>query len=138
TTARPVLTTSKNAQPSTTTTTTSTTISGGEHSISGTAVATGATAMAAGAMMSQRQQKTIVQEAQGQPTVNKVSVTLKLNIIRYERSDAPDAKPTAPPGTLMFSQMEMLDAAREIIIPGSAFSHVRDVSKAKGKNENMP
>ncbi|KAF9086583.1 hypothetical protein BGX23_008775 [Mortierella sp. AD031] len=78
------------------------------------------------------------QRPQGPPTIHKTQITLKLSIIRYERSDASQATPNAKPGTLMFSQVEMLDGAPDVRIPGSAFSHVRDSSKVTGQEENLP
>ncbi|KAF9273025.1 hypothetical protein BGZ68_001903, partial [Mortierella alpina] len=80
----------------------------------------------------------IIQQQPAQPTINKTQITLKLSIVRYERSDAALATPSAPPGTLMFSQVEMLAEAPEVQIPGSAFSHVRDVSRMNSQEENLP
>ncbi|KAF9977126.1 hypothetical protein BGZ73_006893 [Actinomortierella ambigua] len=62
--------------------------------------------------------------------VQTTQITLKLSIIRYERSDAHLARPTAPPGTLMFSQLEMIHPG-DVQMPNSAFSHVRDSSKVR-------
>ncbi|KAG0031089.1 hypothetical protein BGZ82_007147 [Podila clonocystis] len=82
------------------------------------------------------QQKVVVQRPP--PTIQKTQITLKLSIIRYERSDASQATPLAKPGTLMFSQVEMIESAPEINISGSAFSHVRDSSKVTGQEEGLP
>ncbi|KAG0288950.1 hypothetical protein BGZ97_006618, partial [Linnemannia gamsii] len=86
----------------------------------------------------QKEQHILLQRQQGPPTIHKTQITLKLSIIRYERSDASQATPNAKPGTLMFSQVEMLDAAPDVSIPGSAFSHVRDSSKVTGQEEGLP
>ncbi|KAF9903711.1 hypothetical protein EC991_003438 [Linnemannia zychae] len=67
------------------------------------------------------------------PTIHKPQITLKLSIIRYERSDANQATPSAKTGTLMFSQFEMLESAHNVRIPGSAFSYV----KVAGHEENQ-
>ncbi|KAF8927806.1 hypothetical protein BGZ58_010111 [Dissophora ornata] len=61
------------------------------------------------------------------PSITKTQITLKLSIIRYERSDAYQATPLAKPGTHMFSQVEMLEGAPDVHILGSAFSHIRDI-----------
>ncbi|KAG0268404.1 hypothetical protein BGZ95_002470, partial [Linnemannia exigua] len=82
--------------------------------------------------------KSTIQRQQMPPTIHKTQITLKLSIIRYERSDASQATPSAKPGTLMFSQVEMLEGAPDVRIPGSAFSHVRDSSKITGQEENLP
>ncbi|KAF9944629.1 hypothetical protein BGZ70_004477 [Mortierella alpina] len=79
----------------------------------------------------------IIEHRPAQTTTNK-TITLTLKIVRYERSDASLAVPTAAPGTLMFNQVEMVSGAPEIRISGSAFSHVRDVSKMNSKEENLP
>ncbi|KAF9147018.1 hypothetical protein BG015_011394, partial [Linnemannia schmuckeri] len=86
----------------------------------------------------EQQQHILLQRQQGPPTIHKTQITLKLSIIRYERSDASQATPNAKPGTLMFSQVEMLDGAPDVRIPGSAFSHVRDSSKVTGQEEGLP
>lgn len=98
------------------------------------------TAGAATGVMTQQQkeQHILLQRQQGPPTIHKTQITLKLSIIRYERSDASQATPNAKPGTLMFSQVEMLDAAPDVNIPGSAFSHVRDSSRVTGQEEGLP
>jgi len=88
----------------------------------------------------QQQQRVIVQ--QGPPQVStsstKTQITLKLSIVRYERSDADKATPDAKPGTLMFSQVEMIEGAKDILIAGSAYSHVRDSSKITGQEQGLP
>ncbi|KAG0339953.1 hypothetical protein BG004_006604, partial [Podila humilis] len=107
----------------------------GERVIGGVAAAGGA--ILVGQQMSQKQQQQ-VNVQKGAPTIHKTQITLKLSIIRYERSDAAQATPLAKPGTLMFSQVEMIEAAPEINIPGSAFSHVRDSSKVTGQEDDLP
>jgi len=98
----------------------------------------GAGAIAASQHSHQTKEKLAVQTQQEPHHVPKTQITLKLSIVRYERSDAAQATPHAKPGTIMFSQMEMLAAAPEINIPGSAFSHVRNSSKVTGHEENLP
>ncbi|KAF9346015.1 hypothetical protein BGX26_002523 [Mortierella sp. AD094] len=113
----------------------------GEHIAGGMGMVAGATVVGAavlGAVSHQSKEQVIVQRQQPPPTVHKTQITLKLSIIRYERSDAAQATPTAKPGMLMFSQVEMLEGAPDIHIPGSAFSHVRDSSKVTGHENGLP
>ncbi|KAF9917010.1 hypothetical protein BX616_002189 [Lobosporangium transversale] len=73
-----------------------------------------------------------------EPSIHKTQITLKLSIVCYERSDAAQATPHAKPGTLLFSQMEMLGNTPEINTLGSAFSHVRDISKTTNQAASGP
>ncbi|KAF9327254.1 hypothetical protein BG006_009411 [Podila minutissima] len=98
-------------------------------------VAGAATAGVAGAVLVGQQTNVVPRPS---TTIQKSQITLKLSIIRYERSDASQATPLAKPGTLMFSKVEMIEGAPEIKIPGSAFSHVRDSSKVTGQEEGLP
>ncbi|KAK5814462.1 kinase-like domain-containing protein [Linnemannia elongata] len=119
--------------------TTVTSSSSTERLIGGMAVAGAAAGVLTQQQKEQQQQQHILlQRQQGPPTIHKTQITLKLSIIRYERSDASQATPNAKPGTLMFSQVEMLDSAPDVRIPGSAFSHVRDSSKVTGQEEGLP
>ncbi|KAG0289555.1 hypothetical protein BGZ98_003796, partial [Dissophora globulifera] len=113
------------------------TTSGTKQVISGMAAAAGAATIVTG-VASHLQTKGQVILQQAQPTIQKTQITLKLSIIRYERSDAAQATPSAKPGTIMFSQVEMLGSAPDINIPGSAFSHVRDSSKVTGQEDGLP
>ncbi|KAF9433104.1 hypothetical protein BGZ76_009884 [Entomortierella beljakovae] len=103
--------------------------------VAGGAMVVGGVIMGAG---QQSKEKVVVQNQQMPPTLNKTQITLKLSILRYERKDAAEATPLAKPGTLMFSQLEMLESAPYIKIPGSTFSHVRDSSKVKGNENGLP
>ncbi|KAG0248695.1 hypothetical protein BG011_009999, partial [Mortierella polycephala] len=106
----------------------------------GAAVATGMAAMmtSTGKKEQSRPTPQIIQHQQASQDIQRTQITLKLSIIRYERSDATQATPFAKPGTLMFSQVEMLDGSPECSIPGSAFSHVRDSSKVTGREAGLP
>ncbi|KAF9994853.1 hypothetical protein BGZ79_000360, partial [Entomortierella chlamydospora] len=118
-----------------------TTTTTGEHIAEGMGMVAGATVVGAavlGSASHQSKEQVTVQRQELPPTVQKTQITLKLSIIRYERSDAAQATPTAKPGTLMFSQVEMLEGAPDIHIPGSAFSHVRDSSKVTGHEDGLP
>lgn len=118
----------------------STTVLTGTTTVSGERIVSSAVAGAAGAVLvgqqTGQQHRIVVQRPP--PTIQKTQITLKLSIIRYERSDASQATPLAKSGTLMFSQVEMIEGAPEINIPGSAFSHVRDSSKVNGQEEGLP
>ncbi|KAF9365184.1 hypothetical protein BGX34_011079 [Mortierella sp. NVP85] len=113
--------------------------SSGTHVVSGIlpVAAIGAGAIAASQHSHHSKEKLAAQTQQEPHQVPKTQITLKLSIVRYERSDAAQATPHAKPGTTMLSQVEMLAAAPEINIPGSAFSHVRDSSKATGHEANL-
>ncbi|KAG0042742.1 hypothetical protein BGZ83_000125 [Gryganskiella cystojenkinii] len=142
----------------TTTTTTTTTTSGGKSVVKNATSSSSSNgghqqmlegmvvvgAMTAGGKLvqnqQQQQQHQRIMVQQGRPMVSstKTQITLKLSIIRYERSDADKATPHAKPGTLMFSQVEMIDSAKDIHIAGSQYSHVRDSSKITGHEDGLP
>ncbi|KAF9115272.1 hypothetical protein BGX27_008394 [Mortierella sp. AM989] len=114
----------------------------GEHIAGGMAMATSAvvvgTAVVGTGSQQSKEQVIVQRQQQLPPTIHKTQITLKLSIIRYERSDAAQATPLAKPGTLMFSQVEMLEGVQDIHIPGSTFSHARDSSKVTGQESGLP
>ncbi|KAF9580829.1 hypothetical protein BGW38_002369 [Lunasporangiospora selenospora] len=144
------LTTTTGVTKTTTTTVngqkTTTTRSSSENSRIAEGIALAGGAVAAGTIIHQHQstqqqppQQIIVTKPGSTSTANsKTQITLRLSIIRYERSDAAQATPFAKPGTMMFSQMEMLGTESDISITGSKFSHVRDSSKVTGQEQGLP